>query len=129
MLLTCCDRPKRTDSAVEVLPPELMQELGSRATRALNKIQQFFGHNMIETYGCDYSSSGLTLEALETKLKAFMQRCTSDGPRFDTYLLYYSGPVHKNGDWALLGGDSLQLSYHNLYQSEVLVIELLVEHK
>ena len=96
-------RSKLSESSIEVLPTELVQELGTRATRTLNKVQQFFAHNLIETYGCDYSSSGLTLEAVESKVKAFLMRCTSDGPRYDTYLLYYSGPVHSNGDWALLG--------------------------
>jgi len=80
-----------------------MQELSHRATHILNTVQRLFSYHLIDNYGCDYSSSGLTLSAVESKLRAFLQKQTADGPRFDTYLVYYSGHVHKNGDWALAG--------------------------
>ena len=99
-----CVRPG--DSPV-LLPSGTLQELSSRATHILSAVQRFFTHHLIETYGCDYSSSGLSAEAVETKLKAFFQRVTSDGPRFDTYLLYYSGGVFEQGDWALSGKQTL----------------------
>ena len=101
MILRFSYRPKKTDGGVDVISPETLQSVGSQATRILNKVQEFFSYNLIENYGCDYSSSGLTLEALGSKVKAFLQRTTSDGPRYDTYVIYYSGPVHTNGDWAL----------------------------
>ena len=80
-----------------------MQELSGQATSILNSVQQFFSYHLIETFGCDFSSSGLTMESVRSKLKAFFQKQTADGPRFDTYFVYYSGPVFSNGDWALAG--------------------------
>ena len=86
-----------------LLPSNTLQELSARATHILSTVQRFFAHHLIETYGCDYSSSGLSAESVETKLKAFFQRVTSDGPRYDTYVLYYSGSVFEQGDWAMSG--------------------------
>ncbi|KAK7891612.1 hypothetical protein WMY93_023575 [Mugilogobius chulae] len=34
---------------------------------------------------------------------------TSDGPRHDTYIIYYSGHTHRSGEWALSGGDVLRM--------------------
>ena len=58
---------------------------------------------MIENFGCDFFSSGLGHDLLEAKVKNFFERKTSDGPRYDTYLLYYTGDVYDTGDWALAG--------------------------
>lgn len=69
----------------------------------LNAIQRFFAYHMIETYGCDYSTSGLSFDTLHSKLKAFLELRTVDGPRHDTYVLYYSGHTHGTGEWALAG--------------------------
>ena len=80
-----------------------MQEAGAKVTRLLNVIQHFFARQLVSTYGCDYSSSGITLDSVQAKMKGFFQQKTSDGPRFDSYLLYYSGEVMDNGDWALAG--------------------------
>ncbi|CAH1782885.1 unnamed protein product [Owenia fusiformis] len=100
---------KRSDANATVLQTTIMQELGAISTRILNVVQRFFTFHYIDTYGCDYCSSGLTLESVETKLKSFLERCTSDGPRFDTYVVYYSGETMENGDWALAGDNSLNL--------------------
>ncbi|MEE6517188.1 hypothetical protein FKM82_027250 [Ascaphus truei] len=91
-----------------LLPPEHVQELNSRSTGMLNSIQRFFASHMIENYGCDYSTSGLNLDILHTKLKSFLELRTSDGPRHDTYIIYYSGHSHSTGEWALAGGDTLR---------------------
>ena len=93
----------RPAGSATVLPTSALSDLSHRATVILNHIQRFFSHHLINTYGCDYSSSGLTAESIESKLKSFFQRQTVDGPRYDTYLVYYSGHVHENGDWALAG--------------------------
>lgn len=69
----------------------------------LNAIQRFFAYHMIETYGCDYSTSGLTFDTLHSKIKSFLELRTADGPRHDTYILYYSGHSHGTGEWALAG--------------------------
>lgn len=70
----------------------------------LNNVQRLFSHHMVQTFGCDYSTSGVTLEALLNKLRAFLELCTDDGPRHDTYLIFYSGHTQKGtGAWALAG--------------------------
>lgn len=69
----------------------------------LNNVQRFFSHHMIETFGCDYSTSGMTLEGLQAKLRSFLESTTADGPRHDTYVVFYSGHTHYSGDWALAG--------------------------
>ncbi|KAM9313397.1 transmembrane protein 168 [Gastrophryne carolinensis] len=91
-----------------LLPPEHVQELNMRSTGMLNAIQRFFSSHMIETYGCDYSTSGLTFDTLQGKLKSFLELRTSDGPRHDTYIIYYSGHSHSTGEWALAGGETLR---------------------
>lgn len=97
------------DGQPTLLPPAHVQELNLRSTGMLNNMQRFFSHHMIETYGCDYSTSGLSLEALQAKLRVFMEAHTADGPRHDTYVLFYSGHTHRSGEWALAGGDVLRL--------------------
>lgn len=40
---------------------------------------------------------------MQKKLSVFFSQTTCEGPRYDTYVLYYSGPVTGKGDWALTG--------------------------
>jgi hypothetical protein len=59
---------------------------------------------MVETFGCDYSTGGVTLESVQTKLRGFLDLRTADGPRHDTYLVFYSGHTQKGtGAWLLAG--------------------------
>lgn len=97
------------DGQPTLLPPDHVQELNLRSTGMLNAIQRFFAYHMIETYGCDYSTSGLSFDTLHSKIKSFLELRTADGPRHDTYILYYSGHSHGSGEWALAGGDALRL--------------------
>ncbi|KAI4880695.1 hypothetical protein NFI96_018427 [Prochilodus magdalenae] len=97
------------DGQPTLLPPDLVQELNLRSTGMLNNVQRFFSYHMIETHGCDYSTSGLMLSALQAKLRSFLEAHTADGPRYDTYVLFYSGHTHRTGEWALAGGDVLRL--------------------
>ena len=60
-------------------------------------------NNLIDIFGCDYSSSGITMNFIDTKLKAFFARRIDDGRRYDTYLFYFSGPTDDNGDIILSG--------------------------
>lgn len=92
-----------------LLPPEHVQELNLRSTAMLSSVQRFFAYHMIETYGCDYSTSGFSFDTLQSKVKAFLDLRTHDGPRHDTYILYYSGHTHSSGEWALSGGETLRL--------------------
>uniref|UniRef100_A0A146PDB0 Transmembrane protein 168 n=1 Tax=Fundulus heteroclitus TaxID=8078 RepID=A0A146PDB0_FUNHE len=94
-----------------LLPPEHVQELNLRSTAMLNAVQRLFSHHMVQTFGCDYSTSGVTLEAVQNKLQSFLELRTADGPRHDTYLIFYSGHSQKgSGAWALAGGESLHLN-------------------
>lgn len=94
-----------------LLPPEHVHQLNLRSTSMLNNMQRLFSHHMIQTFGCDYSTSGVTLEAAHTKLRNFLELRTADGPRHDTYLIFYSGHTHKGtGAWALTGGECLHLA-------------------
>ncbi|XP_049578529.1 transmembrane protein 168-A [Syngnathus scovelli] len=97
------------DGQPVLLPPDQVQQLNLRSTAMLSNIQRFLAQHLIETFGCDYSTGGITLEALQAKLKSFMDLRTADGPRHDTYLLFYSGHTHRSGEWALAGGDTLSL--------------------
>ncbi|KAI3371105.1 hypothetical protein L3Q82_023737 [Scortum barcoo] len=106
------------DGQPTLLPPGQVEELNRRSTGILNNVQRFFAHHLIETFGCDYSTSGVTLEALQAKITSFFELRTADGPRHDTYVIFYSGHSLYSGDWALTvisrflcptsGGDSLR---------------------
>lgn len=98
---------QRRNTGATLLSGALVQDIGSRATASLNKMNQFFSYHMIDSYGCDYSTSGISPDNIETKIKAFFDRRTSDGPKFDTYVLYFSGDTYDTGDWALTDGQSL----------------------
>ncbi|KAM8891477.1 transmembrane protein 168-like [Spinachia spinachia] len=97
------------DGQPTLLPPGQVQELNERSTGILNSAQRFFAHHFIETFGCDYSTAGVTREALRAKIQSFFEQRTADGPRYDTYVIFYSGHSHHSGEWALAGGDTLCL--------------------
>lgn len=91
-----------------LLPPDQVQELNRRSTGMLNNVQRFFAYHIIEAFGCDYSTSGVSLEALQAKIKSFLELRTADGPRHDTYVIFYSGHTHRSGEWALAGKTRVQ---------------------
>ncbi|XP_036964201.1 transmembrane protein 168 [Acanthopagrus latus] len=99
------------DGQPMLLPPDQVQELNRRSTGMLNNVQRFFAHHLIEVFGCDFSTSGVTLDALQAKIKSFLELRTADGPRHDTYVIFYSGHSHRSGEWALSGGDTLRLDH------------------
>ncbi|XP_056133301.1 transmembrane protein 168-A [Lampris incognitus] len=99
------------DGQPSLLSPEQVQGYNLRSTGMLNGMQRLFSHHMVQTFGCDYSTSGVTLEAAQTKLRSFLDQRTADGPRHDTYLVFYSGHTHPGtGAWVLAGGESLHLA-------------------
>lgn len=91
------------DGQPVLLPPEQVQEMNLRSTSTLNAVQRLFSHHLIQTFGCDYSTSRLSLDQIQTKLRSFLELRTADGPRHDNYLIYYSGHTLATGDWALTG--------------------------
>uniref|UniRef100_UPI0037E6F7F1 transmembrane protein 168-like n=1 Tax=Semicossyphus pulcher TaxID=241346 RepID=UPI0037E6F7F1 len=97
------------DGQPMLLPPDQVHELNKRSTGMLNNVQRFFAHHLIETFGCDYSTGGMTQDALQAKIKTFLELRTADGPRHDTYVIFYSGHSHRSGEWALAGGDTLHM--------------------
>ncbi|XP_031724575.1 transmembrane protein 168-like [Anarrhichthys ocellatus] len=97
------------DGQPMLLPPSQVQELNKRSTGMLNNIQRFFAHHFIEIFGCDYFTCGVTREAMQAKIKAFFELRTADGPRHDTYVIFYSGHSHHSGEWVLAGGHTLRL--------------------
>ncbi|XP_051911236.1 transmembrane protein 168-A [Hippocampus zosterae] len=100
------------DGQPTLLPPEQAQQLNLRSTGMLNNVQRLFSHHMIQTFGCDYSAGGVSLETLHGKLRNFLELRTADGPRHDTYLIFYSGHTRKeSGAWALAGGESFHLAH------------------
>ncbi|XP_034019404.1 transmembrane protein 168-A [Thalassophryne amazonica] len=99
------------DGQPTLLPPDQVQVLNLRSTGMLNNVQRLFAHHMIQTFGCDYSTSGVMLEAVQNKVRNFLELRTADGPRHDTYLIFYSGHTHRGtGAWALAGGESFHLA-------------------
>ncbi|XP_015259496.1 PREDICTED: transmembrane protein 168 [Cyprinodon variegatus] len=92
-----------------LLPPDQVSELNERSTGMLKSVQRFFAHHLIENFGCDYSTSGMSLDALQAKIRSFLELRTPDGPRHDTYVIFYSGHTHRSGEWAMAGGDVLRL--------------------
>lgn len=101
----------RSDLSPTLLPSSHVADISGRATAILNVIQQFFVSHLIDNAGCDYTSSGVTLSDVKAKLCSLFSKRTSDGPRYDTYIVYYSGHAHQNGDWALADNDILKFDY------------------
>jgi len=98
-----------TESFPTILAPHTIEVISKKATTTLNLIQRFFAVHLIENCGSEYSSSGLSIESLTEKLKKFFEKKTDDDLPFDTYFLYYSGPTHASGDWAVLDNGVLTL--------------------
>ncbi|XP_041347586.1 transmembrane protein 168-like [Gigantopelta aegis] len=97
------------NGGAKLLNATTFQDITARATTVLSQMNNFFNFHMIDNYGCDYSTSGLGTDYVENKVKAFFDRRTTDGPRFDTYILYYSGDVYETGDWALTDNKCLTI--------------------
>ncbi len=93
------------------LPFNYQQALAQRCTYILNKMQTFLQFHLIENYGCDFASNGLTREVLENKLRCFFQKKTSiENSYYNTYLLYYCGPTSSLTDnLTFMDGNELAL--------------------
>ena len=72
-----------------LLPPRTIEIISERATKTLNLVQRFFAVHLISNCGCEYSSSGLSVDSLLDKLDKFFRRKTDDALHFDTYIVYY----------------------------------------
>uniref|UniRef100_A0A915L8T7 Transmembrane protein 168 n=1 Tax=Romanomermis culicivorax TaxID=13658 RepID=A0A915L8T7_ROMCU len=99
----------RSDNFVAVLSQQFVQTITLRATTCIDAMVKFFGQHLVENFGCDLSTSGLDWSDIRKKLATFFDQSTPEGPPFDTYILYYSGPVNDKGDWAMTGNTVVSL--------------------
>ncbi|CAF1396134.1 unnamed protein product [Adineta ricciae] len=95
---------------VQILSQQEAFESSQRCTSTLNNLERFMSNNLIDIFGCDYSSSGISMNFIDTKLKTFFARRTQDGRRYDTYFLYFSGPTCDNGDIILSDNQKITLN-------------------
>jgi len=106
--------PARSDGGggggISMLPPNYIPASGIRSTEALNQMVQFFSRHLIVQFGADWSMQGLEKAELSKKLRLFFAQTTVEGPRYDTYLLFYCGPTTASGgEWALTDNQTLSL--------------------
>ncbi|CAF5124825.1 unnamed protein product, partial [Rotaria sp. Silwood1] len=99
---------------VQILSQQDAYDSSQRCTNILNGLERFMANNLIDIFGCDYSSSGITMNFIDTKLKAFFARRTNDGRHYDTYFFYFSGPTCDNGDIIL--SDNQKITLNLLFQ-------------
>ena len=71
------------------------ENLNKRSMYLLNKLYKFISNHLIENFGCDYLTSSFSRVSIESKLKSFFSKSTLDGPKYNTYILYYCGPSLK----------------------------------
>lgn len=94
---------------VVAIPETIYQGANQVAMEMINLLSRFFSEHVVHSFGTELSTSGITIQSLESKLQAFFNQCVLPGLSYDTYLLYYSGPVHDNGDWALMENNAFSL--------------------
>ena len=95
---------------VQILSHQEASDTSQRCTSILNGLERFMTNNLIEMFGCDYSSSGINMSFIGSKLKTFFSRRTNDGRRYDTYFFYFSGPTNDHGDLTLAGKSIIAVS-------------------
>ena len=76
----------------------------------INLLSRFFSKHIVHNFGTELCTSGLTLQSLESKLESFFNQRVLPGLPYDTFVLYYSGPVCHNGYWALLENNAFSLN-------------------
>ena len=100
----------RKDGLVVALPEEEYQGTNRTAVELINSLSKFFSEHIVHSFGTELCTSGLRIQSLESKLQSFFNQRVLPGLPYDTFVLYYSGPVHDNGDWALLENNAFSLS-------------------
>ena len=100
----------RRDGLVVPLPEMEYQGTNRTAMELINLLSRFFSEHIIHNFGTELCTSGLTIQSLESKLESFFDQRVLPGLPYDTFVLYYSGPVHENGDWALLENNAFSLN-------------------
>lgn len=90
-----------------VLSQEGFQTVNQKAMELINVVSRFFSSHVIHNFGTDFSTSGISVEYAEEKIQSFFHQRVTPGLHYDTYILYYSGHVHDNGNLALTDGKTL----------------------
>ena len=85
-------------STLMFMPFNYQQAINQRCSYILHRMQSFLQFHLIENYGCEYASSGMSRDKLEMKVKSFFQKKPIDGTSYNTYLLYYCGPTSSQSD-------------------------------
>ncbi|CAF1010197.1 unnamed protein product [Rotaria sordida] len=99
---------------VQILSQQEAYDSSQRCTNILNGLERFMANNLIDIFACDYSSTGIPMNFVDTKLKTFFARRTNDGRHYDTYFFYFSGPTCDNGDIIL--SDNQKITLNLLFQ-------------
>ena len=76
-------------------------------------VSRFFSRRMIYIYSADVLPSGISAAEIEKKITSFFHQRVLPSQaslHYDTYILYYSGPVKDNGDWLLSENKTLSLN-------------------
>ena len=86
---------------VVILAENAFQAVNTKAMELITIVSRFFSGHMIHNFGTDFSTSGISADYIEKKITSFFEQRVLPGLHYDTYILYYSGHVTSNGDWAL----------------------------
>ena len=95
---------------IVVLAENAFQTVNARAMELINIVSRFFANHMIHNYGTDFSTSGISFDYIQNKIKGFFEQRVIPGLHYDTYILYYSGHVLKDGNWALTEDKTLNFN-------------------
>ena len=98
---------------VVVLAENAFQTVNARAM-LISIVSRFFANHMIHSYGTDFSTSGISSDFIQNKIEGFFEQRVIPGLHYDTYILYYSGHVLKDGNWALT--EDKTLNFHRIME-------------
>lgn len=98
------------DAMVPIIPEASFQVRNRTAVELIDLLSKFFSEHVVHNFGTELCTSGLTTQSLESKLQSFYGQRVLPGIAYDTYVLYFSGPVYDNGDWALLENNAFSLT-------------------
>lgn len=108
------------NSTLMFMPFNYQQAINQRCSYILHRMQSFLQFHLIENYGCEYASNGMSREKLEMKVKSFFQKKPIDGTSYNTYLLYYCGPTSSQSDnISLLDDKELSIEEIVTYWKEI----------
>ena len=100
------------------LAESVFQFVYTKATELNIIVSRFFSRRMIQIHSADVLPSGISADEIEKKITSFFHQrvlpsncpMTSFRLHYDTYILYYSGPVKNNGDWLLRENKTVSLN-------------------